>query len=168
MLIHVNWNDISIKYQEFIIYNMLVRFNKLNQNQNQNIINILDRFTKKKCIIEFYYEHLNNKKDIEMKGICILWKCNKFIYLDKFFTTVKNTIKGTGTLILSEFIDKYSNNTLMWRTDKKTSEFYLKNENVIKYFENNKYVYLGIRKTTNRFSWEYEDIYDLNVKSCFL
>ena len=46
MLIHMNWNDISIKYQEFIIYNMLARFNKLNQNQNQNIINIVDRFTK--------------------------------------------------------------------------------------------------------------------------
>lgn len=164
MLIHMNWNDISIKYQEFIIYTMLARFNKL--NENQNIINIAERFTKKKCIIEFYYESLNNTKDIEMKGICILWKCNKFIYLDKFFTTV-NT-KGTGTLILSEFIDKYSNNTLLWRTDKKTSEFYLKNEDVIKYFENNKNIYLGIRKTTNHFNWEYEDIYDLNVKSCFL
>lgn len=163
MLIHMNWNDISIKYQEFIIYTMLTRFNKL----NQNIINIVDRFTKKKCIIEFYYDYINNTKDIEIKGICILWKCNKFIYLDKFFTTINNTIKGTGTNMLSEFINKYSNNTLLWRTDKKTSEFYLKNENVIKYFENKKYVYLGIRKT-NHFSWEYEDIYDLNVKSCFL
>jgi len=142
----------------------LISFNKIYLNKNYNVINnIRRRFTKKSCIVNLHYE------DFDMKGICISWYHNKYLYLDKFF--VFSSKKGIGISMLDTFIRKYSNeNKLIWRTDTLTSRFYLKHKDVIEHFEINSFgennkrkVYLG----TGKINWEYEDIYDLNIKSCF-
>lgn len=153
----INWIDLNLSFQKFIINKLITSFNK----KIYAIDNIMDRFTKQACIVNLYYH------DYVLKGICISWHCNKYLYLDKFFTFSNK--KGIGSLMLDKFIKKYSNkNKILWRTDSLTSQFYLKNKDVIKLFEidtfnNDRKVYLG----TNKINWEYEDIYNLNVKSCF-
>jgi len=171
----INWIELSDLFQTFIIYKMLHRFSKEDlKYKSQTIKNIKDRFTKNSCLVWLYYNKL------ELQGVCISWKCNKFIFLDKFFT-LTNKI-GNGTKMLNKFISSNINccKDLIWRTSKPTSKFYLKNSHVRKYFDlsetrdikqnedhaNNIKIYLGVRMG-NKY-WEYEDIYDLKVESCFV
>jgi hypothetical protein len=53
---------------------------------------------------------------------------------------------------------------LLLRTDTKTSSFYLKHPLIIHLFTNKKYIYLG---SNHKHRWEYEDLYDINIDSCF-
>jgi hypothetical protein len=168
--IHIKWIDLSDSFQMFIINKMLICFNK-NQNENNLINEIKMRFTKKSCMVDLYYS------DKILNGICISWNTNQFIYLDKFFSI--HSKSGTGTHMLQLFIETYTyihtdsndnilkNKLILWRTDVPTSLFYLKNNNVNKFFthtiDNKSFVYLGVNKKI----WEYEDIHDLQIKSCF-
>lgn len=169
MFISLYWIDINERMKNFIINKMLLSFGK---KWNENIYS---RFTKKNCIVDLYYE--NNL----LEGVCISWSYNNYIYLDKFFSI--NFKKGVGTKMLNLFIekniDKSTNETrnesrnesiinkILWRTDLSTSLFYSKNINVITHsenkFNNNNIVYMGV----NRITWEYEDIYNIKIKSCF-
>ena len=171
----INWNDLSSIFQSFIIDNLLISFNKV-YLKDQFFNNIRERFTKKDCIINLYYE------ESILKGICVSWYCDKYLYLDKFFILFDKKGLGVGSAMLNEFIKKYGNgngnerdNKLLWRTDSLTSKFYLKHSDVIKHFELNHHndknkdtildrkVYLGVGKI----NWEYEDLYELNIRSCF-
>lgn len=154
--VEINWIELNQTFQTFIIDKLLMSFNK----KKVEIDSIMERFTKRSCIVNLYYE------DFVLKGICISWYCNKYLYLDKFF--VFSGKKGIGSLMLDEYINKYSHkNKMLWRTDTSTPRFYLKHKEVIKHFENGeKKIYLGNNKISWGF-WEYEDIYDLNIKSCF-
>lgn len=170
----INWIELSDLFQRFIIYKMLDCFGREDlKYKTQTIKNIENRFTKNSCLIWLYYNKLG------IQGICISWKCNKFIFLDKFFTLINKT--GNGTKMLNNFISSNINycKDLIWRTSKPTSKFYLKNSHVRKYFDlsetrdikndennNNIKIYLGV-SMGNKY-WEYEDIYDLKVESCFV
>lgn len=159
----IKWIDMSISFQTFIINNLLISFNKTSLKDILLCNNIKERFTKQSCIVNLYYE------GFILKGICISWFFNKYLYLDKFFVLPNNKGFGVGTSMLNEFITRYSNtNKILWRTEDITSKFYLKNTSVIKYFEINleqeRKVYLG----TGKINWEYEDLYNLNIKSCFI
>lgn len=162
MFISLCWIDINERMKYYIINKMLSSFGK---KWNKDIYN---RFTKKSSIVDLYYE--NNI----LECVSISWSCNDYFYLDKFFSI--NHKKGVGSKMLSLFIEKYNKKyKLLWRTDLLTSQFYIKNKNVISHFivHNNKnnnnnnetksIIYMGINKKL----WEYEDIYNLNVKSCF-
>jgi len=181
ILIDIKWIDLNVLFQTFIIHKLLISFGKMEDDVNDytfKINNIRQRFMKQSCMVNLYCENF------VIKGICISWQCNNFLYLDKFFTF--SSKKGIGSLMLNAFIQKYyenenenetvnNMNKLIWRTDKSTSKFYLKHPKVIEYFEvnhhlmkhhlnnNERKLYLGVGKTI----WEYEDIYDLNIKSCF-
>ena len=159
-LIGINWIDLNSCFQSFIIKQMLIRFNKTYNNDIHN------RFSKKDCIIDLYYENNN------IEGICISWTTHTFIYLDKFFSLHLN--KGVGTRMLDLFINKYNNKFYMYenknillRSGPSTCNFYLKHSSINKYFNyisnNKEVVYLGVGKYT----WEYEDIYNINIQSCF-
>jgi hypothetical protein len=172
MFISLYWTDINERMKQYIINKMLLSFNKL---WNEDIYN---RFTKKSCIVDLYYE--NNI----LEGVCISWCCNNYFYLDKFFSI--NHKKGVGSKMISLYIEKYSkHHKLLWRTDLLTSQFYNKHKNVISHFIINKtnninnniinnnilnsnnssksIIYMGVNKKI----WEYEDIYNLKIKSCF-
>jgi hypothetical protein len=66
--------------------------------------------------------------------------------------------------IYNEHSFTLSNTKLLLRTDVKTSYFYLKHPTITNLFTNKKYIYLG---TNDKYYWEYEDLYDINVDSCF-
>jgi len=157
LIITLNWIDLNKKLKSFIICKMLNSFKK---NDNQSF-KIDERFSKKKCVIDLYYE---NEK---LEGACIFWKINKFMYLDKFFSI--NFKKGVGIRMLNLFIDKYKHDNIIWRTNEDLVEFYLKHKCIKKLFnyrsaDDKDYVFMGIKK---RLFWEYEDIYNLNINSCF-
>lgn len=168
-IININWIELSDTFQKFIIIKLLDSFNK--KSCDEIIYYIIDRFTKKSCKLCLYYNNL------QLKGVCVYWTTYKFFYLDKFFTLTKKS--GYGIKMLDYFIkyhgDKNENinvieNKLIWRTDPLTSKFYLKNSDVIKHFEvenssGDKKVYLGTKN--KKHNWEYEDIYDITIKSCF-
>ena len=163
-IISVKWIDIPYFFQCFIMKRMKRSFNKP-YNYDEN----LHRFTKKSCMVDLYYENQI------LEGICISWitSNHRFIYLDKFFSV--NFKPGIGKQMLNHFIEKNDNNnrSIIWRCDKDVSAFYLKHDKVIKYFDYNinhkDVVYLGVKmnQNQNQHRWEYEDIYDLKIKSCF-
>lgn len=163
MLISIYFIDLSEALKYHIIKSMLISFNKINTIKYYT--DIYNRFNKKYCIAHLYYE------DTILQGVSITWSCNNYIYLDKFFSL--NIKKRIGTKMLDLFIDKYENiernneykTKLLWRTNFSTSLFYLKNKKVINHFKNQKndIVYMGV----NNIIWEYEDIYNLKIKSCF-
>lgn len=177
MFISINFIDLNESLKKYILKSMLISFNKLIPPyflNNNILIDIYNRFTKKSCIVNLYY--INNI----LHGVCISWlinSSNKYIYLDKFFSLKQKN--GIGKEMLNLFIEKYTNNNinnninnksiiknkLLWRTDISTSLFYNKNNKVIIHFKNEKYnkIYMGV----NRIIWEYEDIYDIKIKSCF-
>lgn len=161
IVINMNWIDLSNILQKCIIIKMLHSFGK--DFQDEILYNIIRRFTKKYCKVMLYYSNS------DLKGVSIYWSRDKFLYLDKFFILTKKN--GYGTKMLETFINYYRNeNKLIWRTDLLTSKFYLKNSDVIKHFEigrkiNERKVYLG--NLNKKFYWEYEDIYDITIKSCF-
>jgi len=165
--IHVKWIDLSESLQMYIINKMLLCFNI---HETNLIHQIKMRFTKQSCIVDLYYVNQI------LNGICISWNTNQFRYLDKFFSI--HSKHGIGTHMLQLFIETYKKNLndfnnnilnkmIVWRTNIQTSNFYLKNKNVNQFFthtvDNKPNVYLGV----NQKRWEYEDIYDLNIKSCF-
>jgi len=160
-IINMSWIELSDLLQKFIIIKLVDSFGK--NLQDEIIYNIMDRFTKKSCKVILHYSNS------DLKGVCIYWRRDKFIYLDKFFTLTKKN--GYGTKTLDYFMKCYGNeNKLLWRTDLLTSNFYLKNSDVIKHFEigkniSERKVYLG--NSNKNFYWEYEDIYDITIKSCF-
>lgn len=163
----INWIDLTSTLQSFIIDNLLISFNKCSL-KTYVFDNIRVRFTKRDCITNLYYE------DGVLKGICISWFCNKYLYMDKFFILLDKKGLGVGRSMLNEFVKRYGNdngNNLLWRTDSLTSKFYLKHHDVNKHFDfeinyhndKNKKVYLGVGKI----NWEYEDLHELKVRSCF-
>jgi hypothetical protein len=150
MLITLSWIDIPSKMRELIIEKMLISFHKEWNNK------IEERFTRGSCIVDFYY---NENK---LKGICICWDYVNFHYLDKFF--IFDSKRGEGTNMLREWIERYKNKKLLWRTDNQISYFYLKHPDVIYHLTHNNYIYLGVKSHC----WEFEDYYDLiSIKSCF-
>jgi hypothetical protein len=156
--INTNWIELNKTLQSFIIHKMLNSFNEKKYNK---ILNIYERFSKKKCVVNLYYENNN------LEGICISWKIDKFIYLDKFFSI--NFKKGVGGSMLKLFIEKYKNDNVIWRTNEDLTYFYLKNNSVNKFFNygtnhEKDYVFMGIK---NHVFWEYEDINNLKINSCF-
>lgn len=173
MLISIHFTELSETLKYNIIKSMLISFNKfsyfLNINNIKNYKNICNyseiynRFNKKSCIVYLYYE------DIILQGVAITWAYNNYIYLDKFFSL--NLKRGIGTKLLKLVVDKYETNErkinqkILWRTNISTSIFYLKHPKVITHFINkrNDIIYMGI----NRIIWEYEDIYNIKIKSCF-
>ena len=165
--IHIKWIDLSYDIQLFIMREMLVAFNK--SHINHTIHDFCDqtnkRFSKHSCMVDLYYDNWI------MKGVCIYWNTNRFVYLDKLFSIDVKT-KGIGSHMLNAFIDKWilhntNHKHIVWRTNPDTCLFYLKDKRVIKYFntkqKNKELVYLGV----GRQSWEYEDIYELIIPSCF-
>lgn len=161
----IKWVDLSHTLQDSIISIMFKQFNKPLDHEAYY------RFVKTSCTVDLYYE---NKI---LEGICISWitpNC-RFLYLDKFFSV--NFKPGVGKYMLDRFIEKninkmirsYDNRSIIWRCNHNVSSFYFKHNKVKKYFNhkiNNKdIIYLGVR--INKQLWEYEDIYDLNIKSCF-
>jgi hypothetical protein len=164
MFISLSFLELNESLKKHILKSMLISFDKFfipNILNNDINIEIYNRFTKKSCIVDLYYD------DNKLQGVCISWSCNKYIYLDKFFSLkLKN---GIGKSMLDLFIQKYNNNNtnnkLLWRTDTSTSLFYKKNNKIITHFENKEYdiVYMGV----NNIIWEYEDIYNIKLKSCF-
>jgi len=157
LIISLNWIDLNKTLKSYIIYKMLNSFKK----NDYTSLNIDERFSKKKCVVDLYYE---NEK---LEGVCIFWKINKFIYLDKFFSI--NFKNGVGSRMLNLFIDKYKSNNIIWRTNEELVYFYLKNKFITKLFNyrstcDKDYVFMGIKKILY---WEYEDLHNLNIKSCF-
>lgn len=161
------WNEINETIKINIITLMCKSFNRNYSIDFYNKINI--RFTLNSSIIGLFIENQT------IEGILIFWKYKRFIYLDKFFSV--NFKKGMGSVMLMQFLEyieqyKYSYyKKLLLRTDDKTSRFYLKHPKIKKIFENKKYVYLGTNDDnvkTSKFHWEYEDIYDINIESCFV
>lgn len=169
MLISIHFIDLSEKLKYHIINSMLISFNKTGTIKNQNDYQyIYDRFHKKSCMVHLYYE------DSKLQGVSIIWSYNNYIYLDKFFSL--NIKKRIGTKMLDLLINIYNNNQsiernnqyknkILWRTDIQTSLFYLKHPKIITHFKNTKYdiTYMGVK----RIIWEYEDIYNIKIKSCF-
>lgn len=165
MFIILNWIDLSDTISQYIIVQMLKRFNI--EYTYQLILNIKTRFSKRGCKTLLYYE------DKKLEGVCIYWTdtMNQFIYLDKFFSV--NLKPGIGKKMLALFINvvylnnRLNNIPLLWRASHSVSVFYLKHPEVIKYFNykiyNKDIIYLGVGKHI----WEYDDIYSLKLKSCF-
>lgn len=159
----IKWIDLSYSLQTFILNTMVKQFNKpFNDDE------IHYRFIKSSCLVDLYYENY------VLEGICVTWISSnrRFLYLDKFFSM--NFKSGVGKHMLNCFIENYNTNMrfIVWRCDDKVLPFYLKHNKVTKYFNyktNNKNInYLGIRQNNQSQSWEYEDMYDLKIKSCFL
>jgi hypothetical protein len=80
--------------------------------------------------------------------------------------------------MLNEYLNEKNSinkvNKIILRTDEKTSYFYIKNDmkQHIKindnYIKDKKCIYFGNKlNSSSRFIWEYEDIYDLKINSCF-
>lgn len=174
MLIILNWIDLNQSLQRNIINKMLKSFNKSIKCELELFFytNINNRFSKKSCKVLLYYE------EQILEGICIYWTDSTyhFIYLDKFFSV--NLKPGIGKTMLNLFISTIHNdrsdnknlNSILWRTTPAISLFYLKHPSVVKYFnfifnknKNKNIVYMGIGKRI----WEYEDIYNLKIISCF-
>lgn len=164
MMQYAIWNDLNETIKINITTIMCNSFNHKHTLDFYNKINI--RFSKKLAIIGLFIEN-----EI-VEGVLIFWKCERFIYLDKFFSV--NFKKGIGNRMLTLFLEyiehKYKDscsNKLLLRTNDKTIHFYLKHPKIIYLFSNKKYVYLGKNDTSIKFHWEYEDIYDINIDSCF-
>jgi hypothetical protein len=156
------WNDLNSSIKMHIVHLMCNSFNHKYTVDFYNKINI--RFNKKSAIIGLFIEN-----EI-VEGILVFWKCNRFVYLDKFFSV--NVKTGIGSKMLTTFLEDICNEhsftlfnkKLLLRTNTKTSYFYLKHPTIINLFTNKKYIYLG---TDHKNHWEYEDLYDINVDSCF-
>lgn len=160
---YTKWNELNESIKIYIIQLLCTSFNYTYSIEFYNKINI--RFSQKSAIIGLFTEN-----EI-VEGILIFWKCERFVYLDKFFSV--NFKKGIGSIMLSQFleyIDKqvdFDSKKILLRTNHKTSDFYLKNSKMVILFTNKKYVYLGTNDKNHMIRWEYEDIYDINIESCF-
>jgi len=158
-LIDFNWNELNKSIQTFIIYKML---NSFNETVDDNFLNINERFSKNKCVVNLYC--VNGI----VQGVCISWNADKFIYLDKFFSI--NFKKGVGSGMLNLFIEKYRNHNIIWRTNEDIAKFYLRNKSVHTFFNykinrEKEYVFMYVKN--KKFFWEYEDICNFKIKSCF-
>lgn len=153
------WIDLNESMKIHITQILCNSFNHKYTLEFYNKINI--RFSKKLAIVGLFIDN----KIIE--GILIFWKYKRFLYLDKFFSV--NFKKGVGIKMLNYFLEYIEQNKynpckkILLRTDDKIRNFYLKNPKLIHLFTNKKYVYLG----TSKSHWEYEDIYDIKIDSCF-
>ena len=160
---YLKWNELNESIKIYIIQLLCISFNHTYTIEFYNKTNI--RFSQKSTIIGLFIEN-----EI-VEGILIFWKCKTFIYLDKFFSV--NFKKGIGSIMLIQFLEYLEKNKhiysmkLLLRTDTKTSHFYLKTSKIIHLFTNKKYVYLGTNCKDIKMSWEYEDVYDITVESCF-
>lgn len=155
---YTKWNELNESIRIYIIKLLCISFNHIYSIDFYNKINI--RLTINSAIIGLLIENQL------VEGVIIFWKCNKFIYLDKFFSV--NFKKGVGSIMLAHFLQYIDNSKLLLRTDNKTSGFYLKHPKIGHLFTNKKYVYLGTNDSSIKFHWEYEDIYDINIESCFV
>lgn len=185
-MFYLDWNEMNGSLKIFIIQLLCKSFNK-NDMYNLTFYNKLDlRFTIKKSKIGFFFDNndnnanniKNNNQYLILEGIVIYWKCNKFIYLDKLFSINPTHKKGIGSKMLNEYLNEQNSinkvNKIILRTDEKTSYFYIKNdmkkhiqinEN---YINDKKCIYFGNKLIpSSDFIWEYEDIYDLKINSCF-
>lgn len=160
-----NWNELNTSIKTYIIKLLCNSFNHEYSIDFYNKINL--RFSLNSSIIGLFIENQT------IEGILIFWKYKRFVYLDKFFSV--NFKRGIGSVMLNKFLEhieqyKYKSysNKLLLRTDDKTSAFYLKHPKIKNLFKNKKYVYLGTTHISSNFNWEYEDIYDINIESCFL
>lgn len=158
------WNELNTSIKTYIIKLLCNSFNHEYSIDFYNKINL--RFSLNSSIIGLFIDNQT------IEGILIFWKYKRFVYLDKFFSV--NFKKGIGSVMLNKFLEhieqyKYKSysNKLLLRTHDKTSAFYLKHPKIKNLFKNKKYVYLGTHVSSN-FHWEYEDIYDINIESCFL
>lgn len=145
----IPWNDLSMTISKWIIHEMEKSFAK-------KFMVEMNRYYNKRTQVVMLYQNM------EMMGVAIYWKCQRYYYLDKFFILDKYKSKKLGSIFLNMLLELLPN--VLWRTSESIYQFYLRNPDV-EIISKDIDIYMTKRNT--RKSWEYEDLYMFLYSSAF-